>query len=83
MSKLINNIKSYHVSQCKVIGTCFNMHMSCLLGDFCYMNIFFLFAIHFCFYGRCYMMHKELFSSRIFCFVLEICLFLVVALLDF
>lgn len=45
MSKLLNNIKSYHVSQCKDIGACFNMHTSCLLGDFGYVNISFFFLL--------------------------------------
>lgn len=50
VSKQLNNIKSYHVSQCQDISSCFNMHTFSLLGDFCYVNILFysfIFLVYF------------------------------------
>lgn len=58
LSEQLNNIKNYHVSQYKGIGACFNMHTSCLLGNFCYVNFF---PFSFSFYGSCYMTYKKLF----------------------
>lgn len=59
VSKQLKNIKSYHVSQCKDIGACCNIHTSCLLGGFSYVNVFFFFASHFCFYGSYYVTYKK------------------------
>lgn len=72
VSKLLNNFKSYHVSQHWDISTCFNMHTLVYLVTFV-KNFFLSFCFPFLFLWKFSHDLCETISTHVFSLALEVC----------